>query len=250
MGLRKNQSDASEATNGEVGAGKGRRRDGRGLGPFSGGQLTMIIVTFAVLLLFPIGAWALTFSNVAITDPGGVNQAKVDANNNLYTATHDAVSGVAAKVNSFGQLSVAASGSVTATPTPPDSSYNAVPVLFGEAGGACHSVTPTVPTGKALMVTSVTVDILSVITGPVGVQIGSATPGSPCGSLNVADIVQISGAKVNQIVPMPSGFPVKTGHVVYVSIGSSSTDATAVASVHGYLVSATCTVTGPPAGCN
>jgi hypothetical protein len=36
-------------------------------------------VTFAVLLLFPVGAWALSFSNVGITDPGGVHQAKVNS---------------------------------------------------------------------------------------------------------------------------------------------------------------------------
>jgi hypothetical protein len=45
------------------------------------------------VLLFPIGAWALSFSNVAITDPGGVNQAKV---------------------NGSGQLSAAVTGKVTA----------------------------------------------------------------------------------------------------------------------------------------
>lgn len=120
---------------------KRRKRDSRGLGPFSGGQLTIIIVTFAVLLLFPVGAWALSFSNVAITDPGGVNQArvdaghnlhaaiadpagvnvaKVDAKNNLNTAIHDASTGTAAKVNGLGQVSVAATvtGTVKAVPSP------------------------------------------------------------------------------------------------------------------------------------
>jgi len=120
MRLRKNQSEAKDGTTDTR-----RRRDSKGLGPFSGGQLTIIIVTFAVLLLFPIGAWALTFSNVAITDPGGVNQAKVDsgknlhtaiadpggvnvakvdAKNNLNTAIHDAGTGTAAKVDANGNL--------------------------------------------------------------------------------------------------------------------------------------------------
>src|ERR1039458_3979789 len=54
MRLRKNQSDVSGDVIREDG--KRRRREGRGSGPFSGGQLTVIIVTFAVLLLAPVGA--------------------------------------------------------------------------------------------------------------------------------------------------------------------------------------------------
>ena len=61
MGLRRNRSEAIDGTTDTR-----RRREGRGWGPFSGGQLTVIIVTFAALLLFPVGAWALSFSNVAI----------------------------------------------------------------------------------------------------------------------------------------------------------------------------------------
>jgi hypothetical protein len=55
----------------------------RGWGPFTGGQLTVMVCVVAVVVLFPVGAWALSFSNVAITDPGGVNQAKVDATGKL-----------------------------------------------------------------------------------------------------------------------------------------------------------------------
>ena len=36
-----------------------------------------------VAILFPVGAWAVSFSNVSITDPGGVNRAKVDATGKL-----------------------------------------------------------------------------------------------------------------------------------------------------------------------
>jgi hypothetical protein len=120
------------------------RRDGRGLGPFTGGQLTVIIVTFAVLLLFPIGAWALTFSNVAITDPGGVNQAKVDAGKNLHTAIADPAGVNVAKVNALGQVLANVSGTVVPKPDPallrsdqinfPDSNWK--PVRFGGVAGA------------------------------------------------------------------------------------------------------------------
>lgn len=38
----------------------------------------MIIVTFAVLLLFPIGAWAVSGSNVFVTDAGSGSHASVN----------------------------------------------------------------------------------------------------------------------------------------------------------------------------
>jgi hypothetical protein len=56
-------------------------------GPFSGRQLTTIICVLSVLLLLPAGAWAaVSFTNVAITDPGGVNRAKVDSTGALAVA--------------------------------------------------------------------------------------------------------------------------------------------------------------------
>jgi hypothetical protein len=59
-------------------------REARTWGPFNGRQLTTIVCVLAVTVLFPFGAWAaVSFTNVAITDPGGVNQAKVDANGRL-----------------------------------------------------------------------------------------------------------------------------------------------------------------------
>jgi hypothetical protein len=245
MRLWKKQSDASESK-GEIS--KRRRREGRGLGPFSGGQLTIIIVTFAVLLLFPIGAWALTFSNVAITDPGGVNQANVDAQHNLDTATRDAVSGVAAKVNSLGQQLAAVTGSVTATPTPLSASFdNETPV--GQPS-PCTSLTPTVPAGKALVVTSVTVAVSFVTTGPVVVSLVAATPGSPCNGLSNADISEVSGRGETEFIPFPQGYPIKAGHVLGLNVSSGSGDASMFVTVKGYWVSTTCTVSGPPTGCN
>jgi hypothetical protein len=79
MRLRRDSSDTGTTSDAE------KRRD-RGLGPFTGGQLTVIIVTFAALLLFPVGAWALSFTNVSIIDPGGVNRAAVSSAGALETA--------------------------------------------------------------------------------------------------------------------------------------------------------------------
>ena len=62
-----------------------------------------------------------------VTDHTTGKQAKVDAKNNVYTATRDATTGAAAKVNAFGQQLVAVSGSVTATPLPPGRAGIAIP---------------------------------------------------------------------------------------------------------------------------
>ncbi len=55
------------------------------LGPFTGRQLTTIIVTLIVVALFPIGAWAVTGSNIFVTDATSGAHAKVDGNGNLQT---------------------------------------------------------------------------------------------------------------------------------------------------------------------
>jgi hypothetical protein len=72
----------------DTGVDAGVRR--RGLGPFSGGQLTLIIVTFAVLLLFPIGAWAVAGSNVFVTDSVSGKQASVNTSGQLATSENAA----------------------------------------------------------------------------------------------------------------------------------------------------------------
>jgi hypothetical protein len=56
-------------------------------GPFTGRHLTIMFVALVVgAVVIPASAWAaVSFSNVAITDPGGVNRATVDAHGNLQT---------------------------------------------------------------------------------------------------------------------------------------------------------------------
>jgi hypothetical protein len=65
MRLRKNQSDTSEATGEPRGR---RRREGRGWGPFSGGQLTVVVVAIVVVLI-PTAAMAAigTFTSTTTT---------------------------------------------------------------------------------------------------------------------------------------------------------------------------------------
>jgi hypothetical protein len=244
--IRKHQSGVG--VDGERGgADKRRRREGRGLGPFSGGQLTIIIVTLAVVIGFPIAAFSVTGSATNIVDPvTAANKAKVDSQGNLYTATHDATSGVAAKVTSGGALTV--SGSVTATPTPPNSSYD----RFWSAGeGDCISITPAVPAGKALIVTSITATITSGTDERVAVYAVTGTGTSTCTPTIFADEIGVAGLRASGVMNFPSGFPVKAGRVVGVLLFSSAGDHTADVIVKGYLVSSTlCTVNGPPTGCN
>ena len=101
-------------------------------GPFTGGQLTTIICVIVITTLFPVGAWALTTSNVVITDRGRVNQAIVDA---------------------AGDLSTKVTGSVSTRPA------NSTPfsfVLFAPSGGA-YQLLFAPPAGKTtLAITSLT----------------------------------------------------------------------------------------------
>jgi len=222
---RSRMSHKDETHAGEQGVPKQRR--GRGWGPFSGGQLTIIIGILAVVIGFPVAANAVVSgSNVFVTN---------------------ATTGTRAAVNSSGALDVA--GSVTATPTPPSASYVSVATAF-EVNG-CTSITPSVPVGKALVVTSITVRVVAVTTGPVLVDLVSAVPITPCSRYAYADEIAIPGAGASQIVPIASGFPVRAGHAVGVELGSNSGNAVVNTVVHGYLVSSTlCTVLGPPVGCN
>ncbi len=74
----------TESGGGEVRTG---RSDRRGWGPFSGAQLTIIIVAIAVMVLLPVGAFAVVSgTNSFVTDPGTGKQAKVTANGEVLTS--------------------------------------------------------------------------------------------------------------------------------------------------------------------
>jgi hypothetical protein len=223
-----------------------KRRPGRGWGPFSGGQLTTIICVVVVTVLFPVTSWATTGSAVFLTDPHNNHHASINGAGEVQTHPNgtQAVNGAVAIA---GTANV--SGSVTATPTPPSASYNSF-AIAGETV-TCNPDTAPVPAGEALIVTSITVRVASVGTGPVSVYAVSATPGSPCVPVTTVDAIDISGAGVSAVMSFPSGVPIGPGHVVGISLGSNSDNALATVAVHGYLVSSTlCTVSGPPAGCD
>ncbi len=119
----------------ESGGDPQRHRDRRrGLGPFTSGHLTVIVVTLVVMVGFPFAAFAVTGNNVFVTD---------------------ATSGVHAKVNSLGQLKTSAvvSGAVTAPAAAPSDLVALFPTqVFGDD---CAFYTP--PAGKAVVITKVDV---------------------------------------------------------------------------------------------
>jgi len=55
------------------------------LGPFTGSQLTVIILGVTLAIAFPIGAWAVTGSNVFVTDATSGKTAKVDATGHVLS---------------------------------------------------------------------------------------------------------------------------------------------------------------------
>ena len=114
MRLRKNQTDPINA-NGDATPDTRRRRTGRGWGPFSGGQLTAIILGITLAIAYPVGAWAVSGSNVFVTDSISGKTARVDRLGNQKVAISDKVSGREALVNSEGKLGVAPEPAVYAT---------------------------------------------------------------------------------------------------------------------------------------
>ena len=206
------------------------KRSDRGWGPFTGGQLTAIILGLTLATAFPIGAWAVSGTTVFVTDKA---------------------TGQTAAVSPTGQLSVNATGSVTATPTPPSESYNTRWVYVFDSD-PCDSLTPKVPAGKALIVLSVTVNISGTSApGPVIVAVEPAKPGTPCVPVvDAVDISGVSGQGASETIPFPQGLPIKSGHVLGMHVGSLTGTVVATAEVKGYLVSSSlCTVNAPPTGC-
>jgi hypothetical protein len=189
-------------------------------GPFSGAQLTMMLVTLIVVVALPIGAGAvLTFSNVAITDPGGVNQATVDSAHNLHTSVNGGTVGV--------------TGSVTATKSPPSLTFHK---YVAGLGTACITVA-TAPAGKALVVDEIHVSESALTT--TGALVVTLAKGS-CATKTTVDNPSFNKVGQNSSLSYPAGLPFATG----VSLVALSNDAGAAytVSVHGYLLpSSACT---------
>src|SRR5690349_3719284 len=78
-------------------------------GPFTGQQLTVMISVAIVMVLFPVGAWAVTGSNVFVTDATAGTHAKVDSTGHVLVG------------DGTGPLSV--DGTVQGRPVPPSTPF-------------------------------------------------------------------------------------------------------------------------------
>src|SRR5262249_28494631 len=136
-------------------------------------------------------------------------------------------------------------GAVTATPTAPNSSYSDFDYV---QEGACKGITVALPTGKALVVTSITVEVNFVTTGPVVAELHQEKT-NPCDGA-VVDRVTIGGTKQTTVMSFAAGVPIQNGHKLSLLLQSDSADSFAWVTVHGYFVASTsCTVFWPPVGC-
>jgi hypothetical protein len=103
----------------------------RGMGPFTGGQLTTMVCVIVVAVAFPMGAWAVSGSNTFITD---------------------AQSGARATVSKSGALTVA--GTVITSAAPLKSLYHG----FQAVSEGAYSSVASAPAGKTLVITSLNLD--------------------------------------------------------------------------------------------
>ena len=196
-------------------------RQSRGLGPFSGGQLTVIIVTFALLLLFPIGAWAVSGSNVFVTD---------------------AASGQHASVNTTGALNVAQAG-------PKSFFYRGVP-----ADVATFKQVIAAPPGRALVVTSIAYNVFkATVTGAnhfIGIAVSKTN--NTCAQVVIDPTSGLTAANLNPatvgetVTPFQPGLVVPAGRALC-AFNIDPTNIGAEVYAYGFTVAAAAAPTGAAA---
>jgi hypothetical protein len=174
-------------------------------GPFTGRQLTTIIVALIIgVVALPASAWALSFTNVAITDPAGVNRAKVSTGGALST-------------------------SGTATPATPANLVR----TDGSSAGSCSFVY-AVPAGKALVLTSASVVAYG---NPAELDVYRGTTG--CNDfLGIAGLSDSISGRLTT-TDLGSGVAVPAGSKLYAYSGQTGT-----VYLRGYLVAASAVPAG------
>jgi len=183
----------------------------RGWGPFTGAQLTVLIVAALLAVAFPTGLWAATATSTAITDSTGTNFAKVSASGSLQTSIAGTVATQIAKPSQF---------------------LFQVPVSI-HSTDSC-TLLATAPAGEALIVSQI-----HWIVGANANTLVKVFAGNQCtASLN--DEFPFSSGSVmgDHLETFSPGMPVSTGHSIYASTNFNAMTAV----VQGYLV--------PAAQCN
>jgi hypothetical protein len=155
----------------------------RGWGPFTGGQLTAIVIAVVAMVMFPVGAWAVSGSNVFLTD---------------------AVSGKRATVNPAGSLNVAQASPKTFV----NRSKN-------PTTGHYEKVVAASP-GHALVITSVVFNVIKVTTpGPVAsFALGISTHDASCTTVAFDHVNDTPALIVNPGGIGPITVPFQPGLVV------------------------------------
>lgn len=177
----------------------------RRLGPFTGTHLTVIIVTFAILLMLPIGAWAVTGSGVFITD---------------------GPSGTQARVNSAGQLLVGPAGLKTLISHGIRNDTTTFKKIFES------------PADKAIVVTSVTINtfVATAVGSGKYFSIAVSKTDASCSTV-VRDSSGYTVANVNPpgvgviTLPFVPGFVIPPGRAL---CASNTTPASLIAEVYAY----------------
>jgi hypothetical protein len=171
----------------------------RHFGPFSGAQLTIIIVVITFVVGFPFAAFAVTGSNTFVTD---------------------ASTGARAKVDGSGQLGVADRPNTTTAYAKGHVNLNSCP------GGQCPTLAK-VSSAHALVITSIHLMVASV--GNPGFTDDLAIERSSNGSCMVSSLEEntiqfVAPGGIGEIdLPYPSGLTIPAGRAlcVYIYAGGS-----------------------------
>ena len=147
-------------------------------GPFTGRQLTtMVVALIAGVVLLPGAVWAVdSFSNVAVQDPVSGVKASVDAGHHVVVG------------DGSGPLTV--DGNVIAQQAAPANLWRAA----ASGGGGC-TVIGTPPTGKAVVLKTVSVNLYS----------------APAGTLSGGHFITLYNSKTCSGVPLWDFTPTQLG---------------------------------------
>jgi hypothetical protein len=237
MWHRGSRADAkSEHHAGEQNGRSKPRREGRGLGPFTSGHLTVIVVTLLILVAFPFAAFAVTGNNVFITDPTSGNRANV-ANGKLKVDT-----GIG---TFFGVVPVAP---VAHEIYPTNDIIHTVNAnLDLVAADDCPSATCQTllkpPAGKAAVVTSIHIDTgrAAVTGGGESLQVFRSSNGTCSIASGDRTIEYFNPGGVGETVlpyDVPGGLPVPAGTALCV-FNADTTNLAFEVSAWGYAVAST-----------
>src|SRR5260221_13076089 len=144
MRRRKNQSGSSEATAPDAGSDHRPGRAGRGWGPFTGAQLTIIVTAVVVMVMLPVGAFAVvTGSNVFVTDATSGKHATVNSLGQVAVAD-----GATTIASNFGTMTVDPFATATLFTAVDVRAFRSVRVIMDQTGASPTSQVVTVYSGS------------------------------------------------------------------------------------------------------